>query len=362
GVTFHEFGVARHWAPCVNWGMRWSLGGLVVLLGGREALAKVTVKPGRYFLVNRDFGTFLRDEGLGLRDDDALWSIEPQDGGFRVKNLKTQRPLGHGFIETWQIHQVCRGSSIALVASNGEVLAVQNASGAHLVAAEKAGRGAQWLLVPPCLGEDPQEVESLGWGECFPKDSGWGSMAEDCCNSVLHGPGGNPTCWDGHYTFQRCCPNEAQKAVPLSGAEALNAAPRLLCSGERLRGGTRFVRQASFDGERMWHPSQSFDTTFDFADQAESGKLVQVATGLPRCGGPDIFEEAGSILEVIEQHHMSILKDLHEAMMKLSARPTRGGVPSVTYLPFFPYLLMALHRRTGRIEFLNCIAQTAAVL
>eukprot|EP00913_Durusdinium_trenchii_P015668 g14725.t1 len=53
--------------------MRWSLGGLVVLLGGREALAKVTVKPGRYFLVNRDFGTFLRDEGLGLRDDDALW-------------------------------------------------------------------------------------------------------------------------------------------------------------------------------------------------------------------------------------------------------------------------------------------------
>ncbi|CAJ1409451.1 unnamed protein product [Effrenium voratum] len=140
---------------------------------------------------------------------------------------------------------------------------------------DEAASSATWLLLPPCLGEDAAELEKLGLSECFPPGSQWGAMAEDCCHSS-HGPGGNPTCWDGHYTFERCCPQTAPNSA-LSAAAAVTAAPQLLCSGERLQGGARFVRQAGFDGERLWHPSTSFEASFDFASKAEQGAFLLIA-------------------------------------------------------------------------------------
>ncbi|CAJ1409452.1 unnamed protein product [Effrenium voratum] len=50
-------------------------------------------------------------------------------------------------------------------------------------------------------------------------------------------------------------------------------------------------------------------------------------------------------------------------MMRLSKRrDLQYSAQPVTYLPFFPYLLMALHRRTGKADYLKCIARTAAAL
>ncbi|CAL1145604.1 unnamed protein product [Cladocopium goreaui] len=178
---------------------------------------------------------------------------------------------------------------------------------------------------------------------------------------------------DGRYTFERCCPDEVQGSArqePLAAADAATMAPQrgwpllrgmwLLCSGERLQGSKRYVRQASYDGERMWHPSSSLEATFDFAG-SQGKSVVSMVQSLPACGGPELFEEAASILEEIELHHVSILRDLHEAMLKLSLRPAKGEA-HVQYLPFFPYLLMALHRRTLKLDYLHCISRTAAVL
>ncbi|OLP98759.1 hypothetical protein AK812_SmicGene18756 [Symbiodinium microadriaticum] len=107
-------------------------------------------------------------------------------------------------------------------------------------------------------------------------------MAEDCCNTRRYGLSGNPSCWDGMFTFERCCPGTAG--------------------------------------------------------------------------------EAGSLLEEIEQHHVAMLRELHEALLAVSTRRTGRSLHPATYLPFFPYLLMALHQRTGKADYLHCIARTAATL
>lgn len=347
--------------------MQWRLGlrELLLLCACCVPEARTAVKSGRYFLLNRHFGKYLLDnEALGLAADAALWSLELQeDGRAQIGNVKTGRSLGAQ--DEWHIHAVCRARGVSLVNGKHEVLAVKHISDevAQLIPNNQAAQeGAQWLLLPPCLGEDPHEAQRLGWGECFPQGSEWGAMAQDCCNLQLHGSQGNPTCWDGRYTFERCCPDEVQGSAlrePLAAADAATMAPQLLCSGERLQGSRRYVRQASYDGERMWHLSSSLEATFDFTTQGTS--MVSMVQSLPACGGPELFEEAASILEEIELHHISILRDLHEAMLKLSLRPAKGKA-HVWYLPFFPYLLMALHRRTLKLDYLHCISRTAAVL
>ncbi|CAE8724482.1 unnamed protein product, partial [Polarella glacialis] len=98
-------------------------------------------------------------------------------------------------------------------------------------------------------------------------------------------------------------------------------------------------------------------------------RVVSIADNLPACGGPSLLEEAGALLEDVEQHYVQILRSLHEAMLRLAAseapQSSKGSFAehhAPIYLPFFPYLLMALHRRTGSAEFVRCLSQTAATL
>ncbi|CAE8731921.1 unnamed protein product, partial [Polarella glacialis] len=264
-----------------------------------------SAEPGRYRLLHRLSGRYLLQDGSlgelsGVEGSAALWSLSAGEEPGLYRLTQGSQPLGaakglssrpasqeeeEGAIQvsssseghSWRLFSSCRGSCVTIVDPRGRVLAAvaskgessePNALTARLLPAEKAVDEAQWVLLPPCLGEDASEAQSSS--ACFPAGSTWASMAADCCDPI-YGPSGNSDCWDGQYSFERCCLQKASsgKSPGLSAARAAAAAPRLLCSGERLLGETRFVRLAGFDGERLWQSSESLasQTKFDFAPQ-----------------------------------------------------------------------------------------------
>ncbi|CAK0896311.1 unnamed protein product [Prorocentrum cordatum] len=137
--------------------------------------------------------------------------------------------------------------------------------------------------------------------------------------------------------------------------EGVDGAANVLCTGERLKGGSRFVKMADFGGEHRWVRSSWLvrSARFDFSGPppaAPGGRRLRVAAGLPACGGPSLLQEALSILPDTELHIVHMLQGLHGgAMLRLSGESSTFLADlshDMHYLPFFPLLLITLHRAT----------------
>eukprot|EP00928_Gymnodinium_smaydae_P057772 TRINITY_DN40999_c0_g1_i1.p1 TRINITY_DN40999_c0_g1~~TRINITY_DN40999_c0_g1_i1.p1 ORF type:complete len:736 (+),score=78.07 TRINITY_DN40999_c0_g1_i1:57-2210(+) len=368
------------------------------------------VLPGFYHVLHRSSGRYLLSNvtlGFGLDGVPPLWDVKPslgQSGSFifsvpasehvlsscgsAADDIKGSVSLREGgsasaaakgtCSSTWYALRACGGSCLTLVDDQGRNL-VGDGDGLSTAAPSVHPTGSSgssgldlWVLLKPCAHEQSQ-LGHAWQDECFPPGSVWASGAASCCDTKIHGPRGDSGCFDEAFTFERCCPEEAREAQLVQDGRsgsgiAQSMAPRILCSGERLEGEERSVKLADSKGTFEWHKTTKLlsATQLDFAiEDASAAPALWIVEGLPACGGIGLLERAKELLPATELHMVDIFNSLHQTMVQLS-KSSRTMMPDLPhnlfYLPFFPFLLITLHRITGDSAHLQCLSQSTAVL
>eukprot|EP00928_Gymnodinium_smaydae_P068276 TRINITY_DN51361_c0_g1_i1.p1 TRINITY_DN51361_c0_g1~~TRINITY_DN51361_c0_g1_i1.p1 ORF type:complete len:207 (+),score=9.01 TRINITY_DN51361_c0_g1_i1:45-623(+) len=141
------------------------------------------------------------------------------------------------------------------------------------------------------------------------------------------------------------------------------------CSGELVENEERYVRMADFRGSLQWVESSKVlrITPFNFksrqAAPRDTPRSLKIIVGQPACGGPGLLETASSVLPSYDLHMVEILRGINDIVLRSIAAASNvfhGLTTDVHYRPFFPILLMMLHRQTGESHYLHCLAHTSA--